>query len=63
MKVVGTVVGVVGVLLLVAAVVVGLPVVSSALALSFSTVWSWATLQSLVGGVLGVHLARWGFDH
>ncbi len=62
MKVVGSVFGVLGVLLFVAAVVVGAPVAASALALSFSAVWSWATVQAFVGGVLGVALARWGFD-
>ncbi len=62
MKVLGLVVGFLGVLLAVAAVVVGAPVAASALALSFSAVWSWATVQAFVGGVVGVMLARWGFD-
>lgn len=62
MKVVGLVVGVVGVLLLGAALVVGVPVVAPVLSLDLSVLWSWTVVQVVVGGVVGVGLARWGFS-
>lgn len=62
MKVVGLVVGVLGVLLLGAALVVGVPLVAPVLGLHLSVLWSWTVVQVLVGGVVGVSLARWGFS-
>lgn len=62
MKVVGLVIGVVGVILLGAALFVGVPVVAPALSLDLSVLWSWTVVQVVVGGVVGVGLARWGFS-
>ena len=65
MKVVGSVVGVFGVLLFVGAVVVGTPVAVAVVGgLHLSALWSsWAVVEAVVGGVVGLALARWGLDH